>query len=81
MNNPETLTVFFGWCTAINFALLIISTIMLVLMKDFVSGVHSKMFGVDKSELPATYIQYLGYYKIGIIIFNLVPYLALKMMY
>ena len=81
MDNPQTLTVFLGWCTAINFTFLIVSTIMLALMKDFVSGVHSKMFGVDKSILPAAYIHYLSYYKIGIIIFNLVPYIALKLMY
>ena len=38
------------------------------------------MSGVDPTELPALYFKYLGNFKIGILLFNLAPYVALKLM-
>ncbi len=78
MQNVETLVAFFGWCTVINVVLLSLAALMLTVMKDFVSGIHSKMTGLSQSELSVVYIQYLGNYKIAIIMLNLVPYIALK---
>ena len=80
MNDLQTLTTFLGWCSVINMGLLLFSTALLMLMKNFVAGLHSKLLGVDRSELPAMYFQYLGNYKVFIIVFNIVPYVALKMM-
>lgn len=79
MQNVETLVAFFGWCTVINVVLLSLAALMLTVMKDFVSGIHSKMTGLSQSELSVVYIQYLGNYKIAIIMLNLVPYIALKL--
>lgn len=75
----EQLTQFFGWCSAINFGVLIVTSIALVLLKSSVSKIHSRMVGVPESDLPALYFQYLAFYKIAIFVFNLVPYIALKM--
>lgn len=36
------------------------------------------MFGVSETDLPLTYMQYLGNYKIAIIVLNIVPYITLK---
>jgi len=38
------------------------------------------LFGVNPAELPIIYLQYLGNYKVAIIILNIVPYIALKVM-
>ena len=81
MNNIQTLTTFFGWCSAINIGVLFLATIMMMLMRDFVSGMHKRMFGISEADLPALYLQYLGNYKIAIMVFNAVPYIALKLMF
>ena len=76
----ETLTELFGWITVINMGLLIFSTIMLFFMKGMAIKIHSKMFGVDEKDLNRMYFEYLGRFKILVIVFNLTPYIALKLM-
>jgi len=78
MNEIEFFTIFFGWCSVINISLLVLSTISLILMREPILRIHSKLFKLDQSSLPAIYFQYLAGYKIAILIFNLVPYIALK---
>lgn len=80
MDNLATLTTFFGWCTVINFAVLILASISLLSMRNWISSVHSSMFGISKKQLSNQYFQYLANYKILIFIFSFVPYLALKIM-
>tara|TARA_R110000850_G_scaffold62777_10_gene142509 strand:- start:1739 stop:2029 length:291 start_codon:yes stop_codon:yes gene_type:complete len=69
---------FLGWCTVINSGLLILSSIMLIVMKGAVSSMHARMFGIDEESVKAVYFKYLGYYKLLILVFNLAPYLALR---
>jgi hypothetical protein len=78
MTDMNTLTTFLGWCSIINISVLFLSTVALGLVRKPVARMHSKIFGVSESDLPSAYMQYLGNYKIVIIVFNLVPYIALK---
>jgi len=74
------LTQFFGWCLLINSAILLFMTIALVACKGFVSRTHSKLLGVTEDSLIQTYVHFLGLFKVAIIILNLTPYIALKIM-
>lgn len=76
----DTLTTFLGWCSIINIGVLLFSTLMMIVVRDFAIKLHSSLFGVNPEELPIIYLQYLGNYKIAIIILNIVPYIALKVM-
>ena len=76
----ESLTTFLGWCSVINIAILLLSTLLLIIMRDLAVKIHSRLFRVDPATLPITYLQYLGNYKIAIIILNIVPYIALRIM-
>jgi len=76
----EMLTTFFGWCTVINFAILTISTVLLVCCGKWISGVHAKLMRLDEAALAPAYFQYLAQYKTVTLTLNLVPYLALKIM-
>ena len=76
----ETLTIFLGWCTVINISVLLLSTILLITLKEPILKIHSRLFGLDEETLSLTYFQYLGNYKVAIYILNLVPYIALKIM-
>ncbi|MGI9273337.1 MAG: DUF6868 family protein [Endozoicomonas sp.] len=76
----DHLTTFFGWCSVINMVVLILFSIALTTLKEAITSTHSKLFGISRDSLATMYFQYLGNYKIAIFIFNLVPYLALKLM-
>jgi len=72
------LTEFLGWSSVINICLLIATTLAVILMRESITKLHEKMFGIDAKELPILYFQYIAQYKLAIIIFNIVPYIALK---
>lgn len=74
------LTTFFGWCTVINLGVYLFSALFIIVFKRFTINLHSKILGIEASELPNMYFKFLGNYKIGIILFNLSPYIALKLM-
>ena len=74
----ETAITFFGWCTVINFGILLLSTVALLAFRKPVTNIHAKMFGMDDVALSQEYFRYLGQYKIATIVLSLVPYLALK---
>ena len=72
-----TLTEFFKYCTIINFAFLLISTI--TMRTDLIYNVHTKYGIWEGSKEAHKQLNYsvLGNYKILIMIFNAVPYFAL----
>ncbi len=78
MSSLETLTAFVGWCTVINIGLLMVAAVVLGLMRGPISQIHAKMFDLNESHLSRGYFQYLAQYKIAILVLNLVPYVALK---
>ena len=80
MDNMATLTSFFGWCSVLNIGVLLFATLFLAFFRSFAKDLHSKLFNVSEQQLDLIYFKYLAYYKLGIFIFNLSPYFALKIM-
>ncbi len=80
MNSMETLTTFLGWCTVMNIGLLVLGGLAWILVKEFVSELGAMMFGVTKEELKVTFFRVLMQFRAAIVILNLVPYVALKIM-
>lgn len=78
--SAESLREFLGWCTVINIGVMLWSVIMIAMLRDRISGLHAKIFGLEKSEVKLAYFQFLANYKIAVIVFCLVPYLALLIM-
>lgn len=66
------------WCSVINVGLLIFSFIILTTLRSFVYRMHSKLFPMSEQQFDA--IIYSGFmiHKILIIMFNIVPYLAVS---
>ncbi len=77
MISAETLREFLGWCTVINGAMLLIVSMFAGPMRGLIQGMHTRMFGLSEEDLSRAYFQYVAQYKIAILVFNLVPYLAL----
>ena len=80
MTSLQTVTAFFGWTTVINFVFLAVTTIAVVALRGFITRLHAKMFGLDPEDVVHDYFRYIAQYKIAIIIFSLVPYIALRLM-
>ena len=80
MNNVIQLSEIFGWMSLINIGLLSIASLALVWMKDRISAIHGSLFGVDPAALKVLYINYLAHYKVLIFMFNVVPYIVLKVL-
>ena len=76
----EALTELLGWASVLNIAVLMLSTVTLIAMRGVISNIHSKLFGLDEQDLGRAYFQYLAQYKIAIIVLNIAPYIALKIM-
>ena len=76
----EVLTELLGWASVINIAILFLSTLSVIGMRGAITGIHSKLFGLDEKDLGRAYFQYLAQYKIAIIVLNIAPYIALKIM-
>ena len=76
----ETIREFLGWCTIINLGVFLFSTVKILLIRDWASKIHARMFNIDETSVRHSYFMYLAYYKIAIIVFNIVPYIALTIM-
>ena len=74
----ENITAILGWTAVVNIAILMVTSISLVSMRGFITGVHSRMFGLEEKDLGRAYFQYLAQYKIAIIVLNIAPYIALR---
>lgn len=78
MDSMQTAREVLGWCTALNIGVLVLSSLILMFAGSSIRQVHSKMFGLSESDLSRGYFQSLAQYKTAILIFNLAPYLALR---
>jgi len=67
----------FMWCSIINVGLLLLSFVFLWLKSDWVYGVHTKWFKISREQFDAIWYGALGFYKICIILFNIVPFIAM----
>ena len=73
----ETVRDFLGWCTVLNFVFLFIAGLSIGI-NDWSSRLQSKLFRLTVEEARAFNYKILGIYKVLIVVFNLVPYLALR---
>jgi len=69
---------FFIWCTIINGALLILSSLICAFAGDWIYRTHSRWFSLSREAFNIAIYSFIGLYKIFFIVFNLVPYLALS---
>ncbi len=78
--NVDQLTEFFKWMTLINIGLLIFSSVIIMALKKVVYRMHGQMFSLAEDKIALVVYWYLGMFKVLIIVFCIVPYLALSAM-
>ena len=67
-----------GWCTLINFGLLLWWGLFILFAHDFVYRMHTRWFKLSVEEFDKIHYLGLAIFKLLIIVLNLVPYLALR---
>lgn len=66
------------WCTVINYGVLVVWFLAFVFAHDLVRRLHGRWFRLSDAQFDAVHYGGMGLYKLGIFLFNLVPYLALR---
>ena len=67
-----------AWCIIINWALLLWWFLFFTLAHDWTYQFHRKWFDLSVDQFDTIHYGGMGLFKIGIFLFNLVPYLALR---
>jgi len=73
----QTLTIFFMWSSIINGGILVIWTLFLLLLPDFVYRIQSKFFPIPRETYNTIIYSFLGLFKLFYIFLNIVPYIVL----
>lgn len=72
----ETVRDFFMWCTIINVALFALSFLLCAGLGNWIYRIHTKWFPMPRATFSVVLYSFLGMYKIMLIMFNIVPYVA-----
>ena len=67
-----------GWCSLINVALLLIWFLFIVFAHDWMFRIHTRWLKLSSEKFDAIHYAGIGLFKMTIVIFNVVPYLALR---
>ena len=74
----EIIRNFLAWCSVINIGLLLFWWLWFMLGHDFIFRFHGKWFKLSEEQFDAIHYALMGFFKIGIFLFNVVPYFALR---
>ena len=77
----EQLQHFLFWCTLINFGVLLWWAAFYLFAHDFVYRVHSRFFVISRVQFDAIHYAGMAFYKLSIVLFNLVPFIVLHILF
>ena len=65
------------WCTVINYGVLLCWFLVFIFAHDWMLRLHSRWFRMPLEQFDRIHYVAMAIYKMGIILLNLVPYVAL----
>jgi hypothetical protein len=68
---------FLLWCTVINYGTLLVWFLVFALAHDWMRHVHGRWFQLSDEQFDSLHYVGMSIYKIGILLFNLVPLIVL----
>ncbi len=68
---------FLLWCTVINYGILIVWFLVFTLAHDWMQRLHGRWFRLSANQFDVLHYAGMAIYKIGVILFNLVPLVVL----
>ena len=66
------------WCVIINFGLLAVWSLLFVLPHEWLYRLWGRWFRLSTEQFDTVNFAGIVLYKVGILLFNLVPYIALR---
>lgn len=76
--NIETVRAVFLWCTVINYGLIIVWFLLFLLPHEWMYRLWGRWFRMSPQQFDAVNFAGIALYKVGVLLFNLVPYIALR---
>ena len=76
--NLETLRAVLGWCAIINSGALILWLVMFAACRNWIYKTHGRFFRISEEKFDAIHYSGMALFKAGIFLFNIAPYLALR---
>jgi len=74
----EALRNLFLWCSILDYGLLIVWAVFLFLLPHQWFYRWAGLFHISKEELDRANLPLLGFFKLLVLVFNLIPYIALR---
>ncbi len=80
MTVDETLAVL-GWCMVVNFGVLLFLVIARSVAPNLIYRTQRLVTSISQEEFDRTMYTLMGQFKLAIILFNLAPYVALRIVF
>lgn len=74
----EVIRGFLLGCTITNYAVLLVWFLVYVFARDWIQRIHGRWFRLSGEQFDALHYAGMSIFKIGILLFNLVPLVALS---
>jgi hypothetical protein len=75
--NPHLLSEFLLWCTILNYLVLLLWFAAFSLAHEWMFKLHGRWFRLTVAQFDALHYGAMAAYKVGILLLNLVPLVAL----
>lgn len=66
------------WCTVINYGVLLVWFLFFMLAHEWIYQLHGRWFHLSVEQFDALHYMGMALYKVGILLLNLIPYIALR---
>jgi len=74
----QTLTDFFMWCSIINMGILIFLALVFLLAPNLTYRLQSRFIPISRETFDMIYYSFMGFFKVIVLVFNVVPWIALE---
>jgi hypothetical protein len=78
--NVQFVSEFLLWCLAINYIVLLFWFAAFIFAHGWMFRLHSRWFHISEDRFDSIHYTGMAIYKVSILLFNLVPYIALRIM-
>ncbi len=75
----ETARSFLLWCLGINYGILMLWFVAFTLAHDSLYRLHARWFRISVEQFDTVHYTGMAIYKIGVLLLNLAPYIALRL--
>jgi len=73
----QTLTTFFMWCTIINAGFLVFLALVYLLTPNLAYRLQSRFIPISRETFDVVFYSFIGFFKVVVLVFNVVPWIAL----